>query len=136
MADTTADQVDFTADQVDLCLGDMVQDVAQDKVSAAEVRPHTGASLPPSQYSLSRTALLFRLLPPGPSQIPAQLNQRGTSQKTFLTSLLRPAQRGHSCSSNLHYKQAMFLKALLYLSQQSLIQPSQSRSSQQRKSPT
>lgn len=38
---------DFTADQVDLCLGEMVQDVAEDHVSASEVRLDTGACLPP-----------------------------------------------------------------------------------------
>ncbi|KAL3148466.1 hypothetical protein ABBQ38_013911 [Trebouxia sp. C0009 RCD-2024] len=36
MADNTADQVDFTADQVDLCLDEIVQDVVEDKASAAE----------------------------------------------------------------------------------------------------
>ena len=90
MGDTTADQVDFAADQVDLCLGDMVQDVAQDQVSGAEVRPQTGASCIVHNTRCQRTALLFRRLPPGPSQIPAQLNQRDIFQNTALTSLLRP----------------------------------------------
>lgn len=49
MADNTAEQVDFTADQVDLCLEEMVQDVAEGKVSTAEVRPHARASLCPLQ---------------------------------------------------------------------------------------
>lgn len=82
---------DFTADQVDLCLGEMVQDVAEDHVSASEVRLDTGACLPPVTILSVKTALLFRRLPPGPSQIPPLVNlqsTRGSTQKKTLISLL------------------------------------------------
>lgn len=118
MADNTADQVDFTADQVDLCLDEIVQDVVEDKASAAEVTPHP---CEPVVLAISdvKTALLFRLLPPGPRQTPAQMNQRGVSQKTSLTSLLRPAQKGQFCSRNLHHQQAVLPRHLLCVSKRS-----------------
>ena len=79
MTELTADQ------QVDLCLGDMVQDVAADNVSAAEVRPDMCLQpivMPFNATPCNKTALLSRLLPLGQSQIPAPVWVQTTKGNT------------------------------------------------------
>ena len=90
MTELTADQ------QVDLCLGDVMQDVAQDNVSAAEVRPDLclqARVITPS----TKTAPMSRLLPLGQSQTPAPVRLQSTKDSTAnkqWISLPHPVQTG------------------------------------------
>lgn len=110
-----ANMTELTADQeVDLCLGDVMQDVVADSVSAAEVRPYM--CLQPNVTTPSfNTVLLLRLLPLGQSQIPALVWVQSTKDSTAYkkqTSLLRSAQIGLSLPSNHPSRKSMHLNNL------------------------
>lgn len=89
-----ANMTELTADQqVDLCLGDVMQGVAEDNVSAAEVR--TDMCLQSHVITPStKTALLSRLLPLGQTQTPALVCRQSAKANKKWISLLHPAQMG------------------------------------------